>query len=375
MKQVNCVIDINAHIQDLKCNIRIENGLPVAHIGFQNLGYGVITAIKFKAMAFNENGDTELIDGKEKFYLIIQDIHVEENQASCSIQVTLPNPAVKKLTLEEGQIYLADSTVLTYPGKHDVSFELLEFDPENDAEQEQLQALKLKYGIDFIYKPAAFDVGWICGCGQFNKPEFDTCMCCHLPKAEILNSCTKDQLDAAVNTFRLAKKQHAKQYMTSLDESNENDYAVVYGSQTPQEPAVPPSAPPSGLKKPLKTALLAAAAAVVILAAALGYNEVQKKQLKEDLQKEWMALADSIIKVLEFSDDRVEYRLETGYAWLDMTVDTFDYKVVTGSKIKIKQNGLKYTTYTIEFSKDKSRMTITPAVTTVDSSEVWYNLD
>ena len=165
MKKIKKVVDINAHIENLKCEISIENGLSVAKISFTNLAYGTIKAIKFSAQGFNSFGDTILVNGKEKFLLIIQDINVEKNEVVRNINVDLPNNGIRDLVLEESQICFMDGSVVTYEGKQEHVFELEEFDTTYINEREQLAALKNKFGNQIRYKPKTFDVGWICSCG------------------------------------------------------------------------------------------------------------------------------------------------------------------------------------------------------------------
>jgi hypothetical protein len=49
-----------------------------------------------------------------------------------------------------------------------------------------------------------------------------------------------------------------------------------------------------------------------------------------------------------------------------------DYKIITPNKIKVDSSGK---VYTLEFNKDKTMMTITPALTSIFDSECWYNLN
>lgn len=146
---------------------------------------------------------------------------------------------------------------------------------------------------------------------------------------------------------------------------------VIYASQKTEE-AVPP---PTTEKKPFTKKLVCILGAVaLIFVIVLIVTGVQKSNLQKDLQKEWMDTDGTILRVLEFDDGKVEYRLETGYAWMDTTLFKGKYKVVSGKKVKIDSFGSGYQTYTVKFNDEKSVMTIMPAVTSADSSEKWYNL-
>ena len=82
-----------------------------------------------------------------------------------------------------------------------------------------------------------------------------------------------------------------------------------------------------------------------------------------------------ILCILDFSDDEIEYKLETGYAFLNTTVATYKYNVVSGNKIKVNRFGDEWETFTVEFTDDKARMTVSPALTSIDDKEQWYNFD
>lgn len=76
MKTIQKTIDINAHIENLQCEIKVDNGNAIAKNSFANLGYGDITAIKFNACGYNAFGDIVPVNGKDKFFLIVQDIKI-----------------------------------------------------------------------------------------------------------------------------------------------------------------------------------------------------------------------------------------------------------------------------------------------------------
>ncbi len=150
-----------------------------------------------------------------------------------------------------------------------------------------------------------------------------------------------------------------------------NEQTVVYASQITEGPSEPETAKGNLLK-----ILIAALAAVVcIIGIVLVVRENGKANLKKDLVKTWYASGESIIKVLDISDDEVEYRLETGYSWMDTTLGTYEWKVISKNKIEMKHSGGSSETYTVELNDDKDVLKISPAITSVDSSETWYYID
>lgn len=117
---------------------------------------------------------------------------------------------------------------------------------------------------------------------------------------------------------------------------------------------------------------------VVIIVAFIIYLiifNIGKSNLSSNLLSDWYRVetrdSGSIYKLeLDFSKDKIEYNFISGYSWLNSTIADYDYKIISPSKIKIKDK-----TYKIEFNEDKTMMTITPALTSADSSEDWFNVD
>ena len=136
---------------------------------------------------------------------------------------------------------------------------------------------------------------------------------------------------------------------------------------------------PGFYEKNKKNILIGVIAVAAILAVLFIVNAVQASNLKKELMRDWYKVEGEegsyILCVLDFSDKEVEYRLETGYVWMDTTIATFDYKAISGNKIKVLRYGDDWETITIEFNDDKTVMTASPALTSVDNTEFWVNLD
>lgn len=154
--------------------------------------------------------------------------------------------------------------------------------------------------------------------------------------------------------------------------TEENTYqAVVYASQRNDDAPIVLSVKKKISKKvlvPLGVMLCCAVAFLII-------SSIGKENLKKAIVKEWYNTDGSIIKVLEIDDDEIEYRLETGYSWMDTTLGSYDWKVVNRNKIKTNRFGDEFTTFTIELNNDKNVLKVMPAITSTDSSETWFHID
>ena len=122
-----------------------------------------------------------------------------------------------------------------------------------------------------------------------------------------------------------------------------------------------------------KAVIILVILAGLIAAALFISNNGKKEALRKQLAGEWDDIEDSIIKVLEFKDKTVEYRLETGFRYLDRSLGDYEWEPVSGDTIRVKQFG-SYRTFKVEFFVDGAVMTISPALTSTASSEDWYRL-
>ena len=116
-----------------------------------------------------------------------------------------------------------------------------------------------------------------------------------------------------------------------------------------------------------------------IVAGVFIFMQVGKTQLHKELKRDWSDYkrkGDTVMEIiLDFSEDEIVYKLETDYSWLDTTVATYKYKVISGSKIKVLRYGDEWETFTIKFNDDKNIMTVTPALTGTEKRENWYNFN
>lgn len=191
------VIDINAHIEDLKYRIIVENGVSIANISFSNLGYGDITAIRFEAKGYNSFGDAVLINGNENFYLSIQSIMIKKNEKAENIRIELPSSIIARMDLKEFQINYASGAVITYAGENRFAYDLDEI-----INGDQLNALHRFYSGQAKYKAQEYSQGWVCSCGRFNQTEVEMCSLCNKSKTETLHIFADDNLNKLVEKYR-----------------------------------------------------------------------------------------------------------------------------------------------------------------------------
>ena len=208
MLKKKIVLDINSHIRNV--SVSINNTSLQATVALDNLGYGTITAVKFKAKGYNSFGDIVTINGKDTFYLIIQDLNILKNTTAKDVKINLPNSEIRKLELEEHQICFSDGSICTYAGNDSREFEVDEYESVGE-DKEKLLALKDKFGNQYKYKPKLFDCGWICCCGAYNNTDQASCNHCGCNRDDLLQSNDDAKLDVLIKEYREAEAKRAEQ--------------------------------------------------------------------------------------------------------------------------------------------------------------------
>lgn len=227
MKTIRKEIDINAHIENITCEVKVEEGNPNAIIGFDNLGNGTITAIKFNAKGYNSFGDIIKVEGEESFVLIIQDISIAKNSKAKDLKVALPNRDIRKLDLSEAQICFSDGRVVSYEGKASREIDIEVYD-KYGSEQDSIYALKNKFGVDFRNKPIELKEGWICGCGRFNKTTDDVCTKCRNTRSEVMKYASDSEVENLVSQYKNEKKREEDNYNQTLKQKeNKKNIKVI----------------------------------------------------------------------------------------------------------------------------------------------------
>lgn len=197
MEKEKMFIDVNAHITNVSCQVLTEDGKAKANITFENLGYGKIIAVKFRAKGFNSFGDVVSVSGEETFLIIIQDIHISKNSTATDIKVSLPSDEIRKIELEENQICFSDGTVITYSGKREIEFDVEKFSSE-EQEQIELNALRDVFDSNVTYNLLETECGWICSCGRYNNSDADKCSLCGHSLEEVKSNLSENGRKSAV---------------------------------------------------------------------------------------------------------------------------------------------------------------------------------
>ncbi len=253
MNTVTKIFDTNAHIDNLKCNIEIENDTPVALISFENISGKSITAIKFIAKGYTAFGEEIKINDKEYFPITIQDICISPNKTVVNLRASLPDKNIRDVFLQEYMVKFDDSSVEKYEGENEIKVNLLELSSD-PAGKELVEAVKCFTSMKFEYMPVQLDSGWICTCGRYNNNNTQKCSCCGIAKDSTLSVTNKSFSASLIQKYRthiqesekLASMQKAEEAKNKRNKRNKRTkiiiatvisiilvVTVIYGATTP----------------------------------------------------------------------------------------------------------------------------------------------
>ena len=190
------------HIENLAGKVEKKNdGTIIANITFDNLSYGIITAIKLRAKGYNSFDELILINNKEDFIIIIQDLYIEKNTTVPSLIVPLPNSDIRRIELTEYQICFDDRNITKYTSSNIKMVTLEQYDINDSNDKKCLKAIQYTINDNIKYKPIETDFGWICGCGRFNKIEWNRCSFCQQDKNSIFKLLDTEEVNRITNEY------------------------------------------------------------------------------------------------------------------------------------------------------------------------------
>lgn len=309
MREIQKTVDINAHITNIECKVSGDGDFSKAVISFDNLGYGIITAVKFNAQGYNSFGDTVQINGKDKFFLVIQDIRIDKNSRAAELKARIPSGDIRKLDLEECQICYADGSVSTYNGEDNREFAIQQFDGHGE-EKDTLCAIKDKLGDKIQYQPQEVDCGWICGCGRYNKSEDTVCSNCNNAKAEVFKTIDAEYIAALVDEHK--RKEEERRERARQEEIQKQKEQKKRNIKI-------------GIGVVVAIALVILVGHAAIMAGRTTY--ASEAEMKEDLQGTYTYYNDSgkASRQIVISGDNVTYKWSYG-SDMDTTVKEWNYK-------------------------------------------------
>lgn len=203
MKNVKKTVDANAHLLNICSVIEVREGTPYVRITAENGTEKTIVAVKFKAVGYNSFNEIILVEGKNNFEILLQDLLIESNNIF-SVYAEIPDRDIREIDLTELQVRYLDGSIDLYE-ENTREIELQEYE-DTGREGIVLEALKAKFGSRFRYKPKEDRDIWICGCGRVNKIDSLECSYCCNMREEVFNNTVAEKEEGLIKEYEELKK-------------------------------------------------------------------------------------------------------------------------------------------------------------------------
>ena len=184
-------IDVNSAVHIVSWKVCAENAAePYISVDFFNLSDTTISAVLFTAYGYNSFGDCILVDGKETFDVLGQDIHVSPGK-HCNIKVKLPNENIRKVKLAINKICFSNDTIIQVTSSKWVDTKQHPIDPRySDC-------------VKYINPHGAYHAViekdyWQCVCGFVNTGS--KCIVCEMSKYSV-GKYTADKIESTYQRY------------------------------------------------------------------------------------------------------------------------------------------------------------------------------
>lgn len=209
-------VDINSAIHIARWNVQKESAADCTiSIDFFNLSSKIITAVLFTANGLNSFGDPILIDEKETFDILGQDICVKPGKFG-NIKVKLPNQDIRKVKLVVKKVCCSDGEIAQAQPSCWIATK------QRVIEQKYADCIKRK-NPKGAYYAIIEDNYWQCTCGFVNVGH--TCLVCGTEKL-VASEFTVEKIEESYQRYfttveaeRRAEQERAKE----LAEQAENE--------------------------------------------------------------------------------------------------------------------------------------------------------
>ena len=202
MKKIEKKVDLQAHITELTVEIVRENEKNMARICLKNVSGKTIKRIVFMAQGQDYFGSTILVDGKEKFWIVLDGFSLDSGERLLDFDVSL-EPAIRQLVLEEASVTFLDETSEEKLPEKAVIYYVDTFMQDSYKDKPELDDLR-EQNEKFCCYPKEEPEGWICACGYLNRAKNERCVNCGSEKTEVFTDCSKETSEK-----RRREKHHA----------------------------------------------------------------------------------------------------------------------------------------------------------------------
>lgn len=219
------IVDLNAYIENMNCEIKdVQNGKQLI-FSFKNVGPEIITAIKLKCFCFDSFDDKIIFDDVD--YLEVKKASLNINPTEkTSFVVNMKQCDLQKTKVELLQIVYGNGEKVDPIEEDIVSYDISVLSSsrsvDDHIESDMLSYMKEKNDKAICF-PKEHSAGWICSCGRLNKHNRDQCAGCGYGKNSNFEDFSEENIERRLNERDIQKKAEEEKKEAELRTKEEKE--------------------------------------------------------------------------------------------------------------------------------------------------------
>ena len=212
MRSEHRIVDLNAYIENIQCEIKNTGENKQLEISFRNVSQDVITAIRLKCVCY-DSFDDKIQFGTEDFLEVKKASLNIKTTKKASFVVDVEPSDLKKVEIEVLQIVYINGEKVAPKEAHNIEYDVdilsSVWSVNDHSESDMLSYMKEK-NDKAVCLPKEHPDGWICSCSRLNKNGINRCVSCGYGKNNNFEYLQEEKIKHELEE-RLIQKKNAEE--------------------------------------------------------------------------------------------------------------------------------------------------------------------
>lgn len=180
MRSEHRIVDLNAYIENIQCEIKNTGENKQLEISFRNVSQDVITAIRLKCVCY-DSFDDKIQFGTEDFLEVKKASLNIKPTKKASFVVDVESSDLQRVEIEVLQIVYINGEKVAPMDAHNIEYDvdiLSSVWSANDHSESDILTYMKEKNDKAVCFPKEHPDGWICSCSRLNKNGINRCVSC-----------------------------------------------------------------------------------------------------------------------------------------------------------------------------------------------------
>ena len=180
MRSEHKIVDLNAYIENIRCEIKNTGENKQLEISFRNVSQDVITAIRMKCVCFDSFDDRIQFGSEDYLEVKKASLNIKPTKkASFVVDVELAD--LQKVEIDVLQIVYINGEKVAPVAAHNIEYDvdiLTSVWSANEHSESDILTYMKEKNDKAVCLPKEHPDGWICSCSRLNKNGINRCVSC-----------------------------------------------------------------------------------------------------------------------------------------------------------------------------------------------------